>query len=187
MLVATGSPSCRSSTCATNEVAARLALPGPSRAVAVSRDGERGFVAAGGDIVAVDVNARTELARASLGPPEISDIELSPVGTTLYVVHGRRLAVARPADARRCAARSRSTATATRIAIDRLGRRGGGRARERPRRDGVARRATLLLRHVKLKGAIGVAIDAGGRTLVTARERLRDDRARPAPRRASAR
>ncbi len=95
-LVATGTPELAFVDVSSNDVVARLALPGPSRAVAISRDGQRGFVAAGGDIVAVDVDGRTEAARASLGVPEVSDIELAFSGTTLYAVHGRRLVALDP-------------------------------------------------------------------------------------------
>ena len=94
-LVATGTPELVFLGIPRNEVVARLALPGPSRAVAVTRDGTRGYVTAGGEVVAVDVNTRSELARSTLGPgpPEISDLELSPGGETLYLVRGTQLLV----------------------------------------------------------------------------------------------
>ena len=79
-LVATGTPELPFLDVSTNAVVARLALPGPSRAIAVWRDGQRGFVAAGGSIVAFDVDARLELLRTTLGPPDVTDVELSPAG-----------------------------------------------------------------------------------------------------------
>lgn len=83
-LVATGTPELVYLGIPRNEIVMRLPLPGPSRAVAVTRDGTRGYVSAGGEVVAVDVNTRLELTRSALGPgpPEISDIELSPGGET---------------------------------------------------------------------------------------------------------
>jgi Ca2+-binding RTX toxin-like protein len=171
LLVATGTPELPFVDVRTNEVTARLALPGPSRAVAISRDGERGFVAAGSDLVAVDVNGRAERARVPLGPPEISDIELSPVGTTLYVVHGRQLVALDPLTlATRYAIALNGDGT--RVAIDEGGQLAAvvlasGRVAV------VSLSSNALLRHVKVPGAVGVAIDAGGRTLVTARGRLR--------------
>ncbi len=171
VLIATGTPELPFVDVRTNEIAARLALPGPGRAVAISRDGERGFVAAGSDLVAVDVNARTERLRVPLGPPEITDVELSPVGTTLYVVHGRRIAALDPLT---LAVRYEIplNGDGTRMAIDEGGQLAAvvlasGRVAM------VSLSSNKLLRHVKLPGAIGVAIDAGGRTLVTARGRLR--------------
>jgi len=171
MLVATGVPELPFVDVRTNEVVARLGLPGPGRAVAISRDGERGFVAAGRDVLAVDVNARTEVARAALGPPEISDVELSPVGTTLYVVHGRRIAALDPATLVERYAIALN-GDGTRMAIDQNGSQAAvvlasGRVAA------VSLSRKVLLRHVKVPGAVGVAIDAGGRTLVSARGRLR--------------
>ena len=171
MLVATGMPELAFVDVRTNAVAARLALPGPSRAVAISRDGERGFVAAGSDLLAVDVNARTELARVPLGLPEITDIELAPVGTTLYVVHGRQLLALDPLTLVTRYAIALN-GDGTRIAIDR-----GGQLAAVVLANGRVAMVSLsgkrLLRHVKLKGAVGVAIDGARRTLVTARGRLR--------------
>jgi Ca2+-binding RTX toxin-like protein len=170
-LVATGTPELPFVDTTTNQVTARLALPGPARALAITRDGQRGFVAAGNEVVAVDVNAHAELARSTLGPPEVSDLELSPVGTSLYVVQGRRLAVLDPLT---LALRSSIALNGegTRMAID-----GPGQQAAVVLRSGRVAMLSLtgggLLRHVKLKGAVGVAIDAAGRTLVTARGRLR--------------
>ncbi len=94
-LVATGTPELVYLGIPRNEVVARQALPGSSRAVAVTRDGTRGFVTAGGEVVAVDVNTRQETLRSALGPgpPEVSDIKLSPGGETLYAVRGTQLLV----------------------------------------------------------------------------------------------
>ena len=97
-LVATGTPELAFLGIPGNEVVARLALPGPARAVAVSRDGARGYVSAGSEIVALDVNTRQETARSAIGPglPEIADIDLSPGGETLYAVRGTQLVVLDP-------------------------------------------------------------------------------------------
>ncbi len=170
-LVATGTSELSFIDVSTSDVAGRLALPGPSRALAISRDGQRGFVAAGNEVVAVDVNARAELARSTLGAPAISDLELSPVGTSLYVVQGRRLAVLDP---QTLVLRSSIALNGdgTRIAIDGVGQRAAVvLANGRVAMLGLT--GDGLLRHVKVKGAVGVAIDRDGRTLVTARGRLR--------------
>ena len=170
-LVATGTPELPFVDVTTNDVVSRLALPGPSRALAVSRDGQRGFVAAGNEVIAVDVNARAELARSTLGPPQITDLELSRVGTSLYVIQGRRMAVLDP---QTLVLRSAIALNGegTRMAIDGVGQRAAVvLANGRVAMIGLT--GAGLLRHVKVKGAVGVAIDRAGRTLVTARGRLR--------------
>ena len=172
-LVATGTPELVFLGIPRNEVVARLALPGASRAVAITRDGTRGYVTAGGEVVAVDVNTRLELTRSALGPgpPEISDIELSPGGETLYVVRGTQLLVL---DAQTLASRGvielRGLGGALAISND------GGLAAVALASGRVAMvelGTNKLLRLVKLKGALGVAIADGGVTYVSARGRLR--------------
>ena len=172
-LVATGTPELVFLGIPKNEVAARLALPGPARAVAVSRDGARGYVSAGSEIVAVDVNLRQETGRSAIGPglPEIADIELSRGGETLYVVRGSQLLVLDPASlAQRGLIELRGQAQQLAVANN-------GAAAAVTLRSGrvamVALSPLRLLRHVKLKGATGVAIADNGLTYVTARERLR--------------
>jgi len=172
-LVATGAPELVFLGIPDNEVVARLALPGPSRAVAITRDGRRGYVTAGGEVVAVDVNTRLERARSvlGLGPPEISDIKLSPGGETLYAVRGTQLVVL---DAQTLASRGlidlRGSGGALAVAND------GGLAAVALRSGRVAMvqlGTNRLLRLVKLKGAFGVAIADGDVTYVSARGRLR--------------
>ncbi|MFP5380279.1 MAG: hypothetical protein ACLGHP_11130, partial [Vicinamibacteria bacterium] len=172
-LVATGTPELVLLAVPGNDVAARLALPGPSRAVAVSRDGERGYVSAGGEVVAVDVNARTESGRSALGPgPEVADVELSPAGETLYVVRGAQLLVL---DAKTLALRSpaielRGPGGALAVAPD------GGIAAIALASGRVAvveLGANRLLRHVRLADVQGVAIANGDTTYASARGRLR--------------
>ena len=52
-----------------DSVAARIPLPGPGLAVAVTREGSRGFAAAGATIVAIDVNERSgDRARRRTAP-----------------------------------------------------------------------------------------------------------------------
>ncbi len=172
-LVAPGTPELVFLGIPDNTVVARLALPGPARAVAVSRDGARGYVSAGGEVVAVAVNTRMESGRSALGPgpPEISDLELSPGGETLYAVRGTQLLVIdsqtlvpraaielRGEGIALAVAHNGSTAAVTlrsgRVAIISLG-------------------SNRLLRLIKLKDATGVAIADSGLTFVTARGRLR--------------
>jgi len=172
-LVATGTPELVFLGIPRNEVVARLALPGPSRAVAVARDGRRGYVSAGGEVVALDVNTRAEVGRSTLGPgpPQISDIELSPGGETLYIVRGTQLLVL---DAKTLVSRGlielRGIGGAMAVAP------GGGLAAVALATGRVAMvelGTNKLLRLVKLKGAIGVAIANQGVTYVSARGRLR--------------
>ena len=172
-LVATGTPELAFIGIPSNDVVARLALPGPARAVAVSRDGTRGYVSAGSEIVALDVNTRLETGRSAIGAgqPEIADIDLSPGRAKLYAVRGTQLVVLDPQTLGQLAvidlrgeglqmavANSGSSAAVTlrsgRVAV-------------------VSLSSNELLRHVKLKGATGVAIADSGLTYVTARKRLR--------------
>ncbi|HEV2774604.1 MAG TPA: calcium-binding protein, partial [Solirubrobacteraceae bacterium] len=172
-LVATGTPELAFLGIPGNQVVARLALPGPARAVAVSRDGARGYVSAGSEIVALDVNTRQETGRSAIGAgqPEIADIDLASSGARLYAVRGAQLVVLdaqtlgqlavidlRGEGLQIAVANSGSSAAVTlrsgRVAV-------------------VSLSANALLRHVKLKGASGVAIADNGLTYVTARERLR--------------
>jgi len=171
LLVAPGTPELTFVDVSSNGVIGRLALPGPARAVAIARDGRRGYVAAGSEVVAVDVNARKEMARTALGLPEITDVVLSRTGTSLYVVRGRQLAVM---DAATLAVRSTIDLrdVGKRLAID----KGANLAAVVLRRGRVAIVSLSegrLLRRVRVKGAVGVAIDARRNTLVSARGRLR--------------
>jgi Ca2+-binding RTX toxin-like protein len=171
-LVATGTPQLVLLDITTRDVAARLPLPGPARAVAVSRDGRRGFVTAGGEVVAVDVNSRAETGRTQLGGAEIADIELAPSGTVLYAVEGARLLAL---DARTLApvgAAVELRGEGGQIAVD-----AGGELAAVTLRSGRVAMVDLgrkvLLRHVRLPGAMGVAIADNRVTYVTARGRLR--------------
>jgi len=76
-----------------DRVVARLALPGPGGAVAVSHDGSRGFVAAGPTIVVLDVNERTELTRRTHGSAPVTSLAVAPDGRRLYAVQGQRLRI----------------------------------------------------------------------------------------------
>ena len=172
-LVATGTPELAFLGIPGNEVVARLALPGPARAVAVSRDGARGYVSAGSEIVAVDVNTRSETGRSAIGIglPEITDIDLSPVGETLYAVRGSQLVVLDPQTfAQRALIDLRGEALQLAVANN------GTSAAVTLRSGHVAMvdlGANALLRRVKLKDATGVAIADNGLTYATARGRLR--------------
>ncbi len=173
VLVATGTPELAFLGIPANKVVARLALPGPARAVAVSRDGARGYVSAGGEIVAVDVNTRLETGRSALGggPPEISDLVLSPGGGTLYVVRGAQLLVL---DAQTLAPRGviELRGEGAQLAVANNGSNAAVTLRT-GRVAMVSLGSARLLRLVKLKGATGVAIADNGLTYVTARGRLR--------------
>src|SRR4051794_16222704 len=66
-LVASGTSELPLLDISSDRVVQRIALPGPGRAVAVTSDGTRGFVAAGATILVLDVNERTEVTRRTLG------------------------------------------------------------------------------------------------------------------------
>ena len=172
-LVATGTPELAFLGIPVNEVVARLALPGPARAVAVARDGARGYVSAGSEVVAVDVNMRMETGRSAIGTgqPEIADIDLSRGGETLYAVRGTQLLVLDPQTlTQRAAIELRGEGLQLALAHN----RGAAAVTLRSGRVAMLSLGTgQLLRHVKLKGATGVAIADSGLTYVTARGRLR--------------
>ena len=94
-LVATGTPELALVDIGSNKVVTRIALPAAGRAVAVSGDGRRGYVAAGATVIALDVNKRTELARRSFGGAPVTALAVSPDRRWLYAVQGRRLRVLR--------------------------------------------------------------------------------------------
>ena len=171
-LVAPGTPQLVFLGIADNEVVARLALPGAARAVAIARDGAEGFVSAGDEVVAIDVNGRRERGRSALGAgPPIADVALSPGGQTLYAVRGAQLLVL-------------DTGTLAQLrAIELRGESGelaispnGARAAVALASGHIAivdLRESRLRRRVPLKGATGVAIAGNGNTYATARGRLR--------------
>jgi Ca2+-binding RTX toxin-like protein len=170
-LVATGTPELVLLDITTHAVAARIPLPGPARAVAVTRDGQRGFVAAGGEVVAIDVNDRTETGRSQLGGPDIADIRLSASGAVLYAVQGSRL-LALDAQTLAPAASVDLRGDGGQLAVDARGALAAVvLSSGRVAMVDLGRKA--LLRHVRLRGATGVAIADNRVTYVTARGRLR--------------
>ena len=175
-LVATGRPELAFIDVSTGAVVERLALPGPARAVDVTRDGRHGFIAAGSAVVQIDVNTHSETAGVTLDVPELADLALTPDQATLCVVGGDQLLVL---DAATLATRAVISlrGIAGQLAISADGRRAavalrGGRVAF------VDLRAKRLLRLVRLADAVGVAFTADGRALVTARGRLRTIRPR---------
>ncbi|MEA2150838.1 MAG: hypothetical protein QOD69_2668, partial [Solirubrobacteraceae bacterium] len=181
-LVATNTPELPVVDVSSDSVVARIPLPGPGLAVAVTREGSRGFAAAGSTIVAVDVDERTEIARSTHGTAPVTSLGLSPDGRRLYAVQGPRLRVL---DAR----------TLGLIGSVALGGQGqtiavrydGGLAAVVLARGRVAvvdTRAKRRLRVVRVPGAMGVAVADSGRVFVSARGRLRTiDRGARRPRR----
>ena len=155
-----------------NAVRARLALPGPARAVAISPDGQRGYVAAGNEVVAVDVNARAEARARAARPARDLRHRADAAGAarcTSYRAGASPCWIRRRS---RCARAVALNGDGTRLAIDPTGQLAAVvLANGRVAMVSLARNA--LLRHVKVPGAVGVAIDAARRTLVSARGRLR--------------
>jgi len=70
-LVATGTPELAFLGIPSNEIVARLALPGPARAVAISRNGARGYVTAGSEVVALA--GKLEMELAELAPEDATE------------------------------------------------------------------------------------------------------------------
>ena len=185
-LVATGTPELPLVDVSSDDVVARIALPGPGLAVAVAREGSRGFVSAGATIVAIDVNERTEITRNAHGSAPVTSLGLSPDGRRVYAVQGP---VLRVLDAR----------TLGLIGSVPLGGQGqtiavrfdGGLAAVVLAGGRVAivdTRAKRRLRIVRVPGAVGVAVADSGSTYVSARGRLRTiDRGERRPRKRSIR
>ena len=165
------------------DVTTDLALPGPSRAVAITRDGSRAFAAAGNAVAAFDLGmvpaapiptpptpaAPFAVLTRDVGVPAVG-IAVSPGGASVYAAAGRRLFVL---DARTLAIRHRVGlhGTARALALSREGTLAAvvltdGRVAM------VAVGGPRLLQRVKVKGAAGVAFDAGARAWVSAPRRL---------------
>jgi Ca2+-binding RTX toxin-like protein len=181
-LLATGTNDVALLDVTTNQVVARPPLPGPSRAVAITRDGRRAFVGAGNAVGAFDFGMVPAAAISSPPAPApytvatrdlqapVVGVAVSPGGASLYAAAGRRLVVL---DARTLAIRHtvRLRGTATALALSRE----GTLAAVVLAHDHVAMVSTgahRLLRRVKVKGAAGVAFDASARAWVSARGRL---------------
>jgi Ca2+-binding RTX toxin-like protein len=178
-LLATGTNEVALLDITTNQVVARPALPGPSRAVAVTRDGRRAFVGAGNAVGAFDLGmvpaaplpgtAPYAVATRDLGAPVVG-VAVSPGAGRVYAAAGRRLLVL---DARTLAVRHavglRGTASA--LALSREGTLAAV-VLDKGRVAMIAVGAPRLLRRVKVKGAAGVAFDAAGRAWVSGRGRL---------------
>jgi Ca2+-binding RTX toxin-like protein len=179
-LLATGTNDVALLDVTTDVVVARPALPGPSRAVAITRDGSRAFAAAGNAVAAFDLGmvpaaplpgtpAPFAVVARDLGVPAVG-IAVSPGGASIYAAAGRRLFVL---DARTLAIRHRVRlrGTARALALSREGTLAavvltGGRVAM------VATGGPKLLRRVKIKGATGAAFDAAARAWVSAPRRL---------------
>ena len=179
-LLATGTNDVALLDVTTDLVVARPALPGPSRAVAITRDGSRAFAAAGNAVAAFGLGmvpaaplpgtaAPFAVVTRDLGVPAVG-IAVSPGGASVYAAAGQRLFVL---DARTLAIRHRVRlhGTARALALSREGALAAvvltnGRVAM------VAVGGPKLLRRVKVKGAAGVAFDAGARAWVSAPRRL---------------
>jgi Ca2+-binding RTX toxin-like protein len=178
-LLATGTNDVALLDVTTNQVVARPALPGPSRAVAITGDGRRAFAGAGNAVGAFDLGmvpatplpgvVPYTVATRDLGAAVVG-VAVSPGGARLYAAAGRRLVVL---DARTLAVRHRVRlhGTASALALSREGTLAAV-VLDRGRVAMVATGAPRLLRRVKVKGATGVAFDASARAWVSARGRL---------------
>jgi Ca2+-binding RTX toxin-like protein len=182
-LLATGTNEVALLDVTTDQVVARPALPGASRAVAIARDGRRAFVAAGNAVAAFDFGlvpaapgwegtgsaAPFAVLTRDLGAPAVG-IAVSPGGASVYAAAGQRLYVL---DAATLAIRHRVRlhGTASALALSSQGTLAAV-VLAKGRVAMVATGAPKLLRRVKVKGATGVAFDAGARAWVSAPRRL---------------
>jgi Ca2+-binding RTX toxin-like protein len=179
-LLATGTDEVALLDVTTNQVVARPALPGPSRAVAITRDGRRAFVAAGNAVAAFDFGLVPASPLPATAAPfavltrdlgaAAAGIAVSPGGASVYAAAGRRLYVL---DAKTLAIRRRVRlhGTASSLALSGQGTLAavvlaGGRVAI------VQTGAPELLRRVRVKGATGVAFDAAAGLWVSAPRRL---------------
>jgi Ca2+-binding RTX toxin-like protein len=189
-LIATGTDEAALLDVATGKVTKRVALPGPTTAVAVTRDGKVGFAAGGGALLAIDlrgpdVTVPTTTATApsggavaaDAGPKQLAGgapvvaLGVAPGGGDVYAISGTHLL---RVDARTLAV-DRSVAlhgTALSLAIS-----GDGTLAAVPLKGGrvamVDLRRSRLLRRVKVKGAVGAAFAAGRAWITTTNGRLR--------------
>jgi Ca2+-binding RTX toxin-like protein len=170
-VVATGTHDVALLDVVTDRVVARPALPGPSRAVAVSRDGRRAFVGAGTSVAALDLRAMAAAGALGAAVPvtrdlgaDVTGLAVSPGGARLYAAAARRLVVL---DARslRVLKRISLRGTAGALALSRDGALVAA-VLDRGRVAMVAAGAGKLLRRVKVADAVGVAF-AGGRAWVS--------------------
>jgi Ca2+-binding RTX toxin-like protein len=178
-LLATGTNDVALLDVTTNQVVARPAMPGPSRAVSITRDGQRAFVAAGNAVAAFDFGMVPAapfpgtppftIAARDLGAPAVG-IAVSPGGASLYAAAGQHLLIL---DAGTLAIRHRVALHGTAVALA-LSREGTTAAMilAKGRVAMVATGTPKLLRRVKVKGATGAAFDASGTAWVSAPRRL---------------
>jgi Ca2+-binding RTX toxin-like protein len=173
-LLATGAPDVALLDVATSQIARRVALPGATTAVAVTRDGRTGFAAGGGAVIALDLRAATTVGPQALpgGAAPIAGLGVSPGGASLYVVAGTRLL---RLDARTLAVGATTDlhGTALGLAVSRDGTLGavplqGGRVAMVDLAAGPR-----LLRRVKVAGAAGATFAAGRAWITAAKGRLR--------------
>ncbi|HMJ37085.1 MAG TPA: hypothetical protein VK501_24485 [Baekduia sp.] len=173
-LVATGTPDVALLDVATNQIARRVALPGATTAVAVTRDGRTALAAGGGALLALDLRSNVSFGPKPLriGAAEVAGLGVSPGGASVYVVAGTRilrldtatLTVGGTADLH---------GTALGLAVSRDGTLGavwlkGGRVAMVDLGGGPK-----LLRRVRVKGAAGAAFAAGRAWVTAAHGRLR--------------
>jgi Ca2+-binding RTX toxin-like protein len=171
-LLATGTNEAALLDVATGLVARRVALPGPTTAVAVTRDGRAGFVAGGGAILGLDLRGQAITGPRTVGDgvAAVAGLAVSPGGATLYAAAGRRLHILDAATLQPTGSLDLH-GTALGLAISHDGTLAalpltGGRVAM------VGLGERRLLRRIHVKGATGAGF-AAGRAWVTARGRLR--------------
>jgi Ca2+-binding RTX toxin-like protein len=175
---------------ATGKISRKVALPGPTTAVAVTRDGKVGFAAGGGALLAIDlrgadvtvpmttstapsggaVAADTGPKQLAAGAPIVA-LGVSPGGGNVYAISGTHLL---RVDARTLAVDHTVALHGKALA---LAISGDGSLAAVPLQGGrvamIDLRRPKLLRRVSVKGAAGAAFAAGRAWITTTNGRLR--------------
>src|SRR5829696_2134006 len=152
----------------TNQVAARVALPGRARAVAMAADGSRAYVAAGRGVTAIDLASRTAVGSVQMRGLATA-VAVAPNGARVYATRARALDVIDAATLRPLAA-IRLPGAARALAVTPDGTRAVATLRNRAV---VVDLTTLRVRRrTRVKGAGAIAFDAGDRAWISAGRRL---------------
>ena len=163
MIVATGTSEVALIDTRTNQPLSGVTLPGRTRAVAAAPDGSRGYVAAGRTVSMIDLAARTGAGSIPLQGSPLA-LAVSRDGTRVYAARKGAIEMIDATTAQRVGERKLSgtpidlVVTPTRAVVVQAGGKVAVLDLETGR----------LVRRVKVAGAAGVSMDAGGRAWVSA-------------------
>ena len=170
LLIAGSAPELPVAELSTDSVVARIAMPAPVTAVATSPSGALGYAAAGNTVVEIDIDTRTETRRSILPGPAISQLVTARDGrllalqdTQVTVIDPTNMTVASTIMLGASGQQLTAGRAATRAVVVIGGERVAILALDEAR----------VARTVHVPGALGAAIDGGGRTWVVAGRFLR--------------